>query len=262
MLSKREALRKGAGGIAPNWPCWDTPKTPYLRARNPGRVRKEYPGAGPQKRRKSARRSLKRVRKESESQVLVSFSDSFETPGHFWGPVPGYSFRTLISVSSGVPGPKGPGDPAWGGADRKHGDPWASDKVRGRSWRTLTAIYQAASGVSLHGGASFKVAKAHSAAWKKGPENRKNEVKSRPPSVPAPEALYELCWTRRCSKRTRLGNKKCARIFFAMPFWKHAQGPEHPSKIPGTSQAAPLPGTLETQGRQTFERGKQPCHTP
>ena len=37
-----------------------------LRARNPRRVRKEYPGAGPQKCRKSAPRSLKRVRKESK----------------------------------------------------------------------------------------------------------------------------------------------------------------------------------------------------
>ena len=34
------------------------------------------------------------------------------------------------------------------------------------------------------GGASFKVENAHFAARKKGRENRKNEVKLRPPSVP------------------------------------------------------------------------------
>ena len=34
-----------------------------------------------------------------------------------------------------------------------------------------------ASGRSLHAGASFKVDTPHSAAWNKGPENRKNELK-------------------------------------------------------------------------------------
>ena len=38
-----------------------------------------------------------------------------------------------------------------------------------------------ASGGCLHGGASLKGEKAHFAAWKKGPENRKNDVKLRPP---------------------------------------------------------------------------------
>ena len=32
MLSKGETLRKGGGGIAPNWPCWDT-KNPIARNR-------------------------------------------------------------------------------------------------------------------------------------------------------------------------------------------------------------------------------------
>ena len=45
---------------------------------------------------------------------------------------------------------------------------------------------------SYHGGASFKVEKAHFAAQKKGPENRKNQIKLRPPSVPPPETLYEF----------------------------------------------------------------------
>ena len=51
-----------------------------------------------------------------------------------------------------------------------------------------------ASGGSLHGGGSFKVEKAPLAAWKKGPENCKsefNEMHCAPPSVPAPEALYD-----------------------------------------------------------------------
>ena len=38
-----------------------------------------------------------------------------------------------------------------------------------------------ASGGCLQGGASFKVEKAHLAARKKGPENRKSKVKLRPP---------------------------------------------------------------------------------
>ena len=53
----------------------------------------------------------KRVRKSD----FRLFSDSFD----FWGPVPGCALSGLFSDSSGVPGPKGPGDPVWGGADRK-----------------------------------------------------------------------------------------------------------------------------------------------
>ena len=34
MLSKGERLRKGGGGIAPNWPCWDA-KNPIARNRDP-----------------------------------------------------------------------------------------------------------------------------------------------------------------------------------------------------------------------------------
>ena len=74
-----------------------------LRARNPGRVRKESgkstPGQGPQKCPKSAPRSLERVR----NLTFGLFSDSFETPRRtLWallGPCPGVlfpdSFRTL-----------------------------------------------------------------------------------------------------------------------------------------------------------------------
>ena len=71
--------------------------------KSPKRVRKEYPAAGPQKCPKSAPRSLKRVRKESESQALDSFRTLSRLRGaffgHFWGPAPGYSFRTLLRGS-------------------------------------------------------------------------------------------------------------------------------------------------------------------
>ena len=63
------------------------------------------------------RKSPKRVRKD-----FRLFSDSFETPGRtLWallGPCPGVLFPDSFSNSSGVPGPKGPGDPVWGGVDR------------------------------------------------------------------------------------------------------------------------------------------------
>ena len=67
-----------------------------------------------------------------------------------------------------------------------------------------------ASGGCLHGGASLKGDKAHFDTWKKGPENRKNEVKLAPPSVPPPEALYhrvydfhEIVWWRTADKIDR-----------------------------------------------------------
>ena len=77
-----------------------------LRARNPRkspkRVWEEYPGAGSQKCRTIAPRSLKRVRKESESQVLDSFRTLLRLWRalfrHFWDPAPGYSFRTLFGL--------------------------------------------------------------------------------------------------------------------------------------------------------------------
>ena len=81
-----------------------------LRAReprkSPKRVPKEYPGTGPQKSRKSAPRSPKRVRKESKTRWLL---DSFRTLlglrgalfRDFWGPVPGYSFGTLFGLFRG-----------------------------------------------------------------------------------------------------------------------------------------------------------------
>ena len=88
-----------------------------LRARNPGRVRKEYPGAGPQKCQKSAPRSLKRVRKESKTWLSDSFQTLLRLRGalfrHFWGPAPGYSFRTLFGLFRGS-GPEGPGRPCVG----------------------------------------------------------------------------------------------------------------------------------------------------
>ena len=66
-----------------------------LRAWNPGRVRKEYPEAGPQK----CRIGAPAVSKEPESQVLDSVLTLLRLRRapfrHFWGPAPGYSFWTL-----------------------------------------------------------------------------------------------------------------------------------------------------------------------
>ena len=57
-----------------------------------------------------------------KGRVLDSFRTLLRLRGalfrHFWGPAPG-TLSGLFSDSSGVPGPKGPGDPVWGGADRK-----------------------------------------------------------------------------------------------------------------------------------------------
>ena len=58
-----------------------------------------------------------RVRKESKSQVLASFRTLLRLRGalfgHFWGPAPGYSFRTLFGLLRGS-GPEGPGRPCVG----------------------------------------------------------------------------------------------------------------------------------------------------
>ena len=65
---------------------------------NAGRVRKEYPRAGPQKSRKSAPRSPNRVRKESKTWLLDSFRTLLGLQGalfrDFWGP----ARRTLFGL--------------------------------------------------------------------------------------------------------------------------------------------------------------------
>ena len=75
------------------------------------------PWAGPQKSRKSALWSLKRVRNESESQVLDSFRTLLRLRGAlFWdsgGPASGNL--------SGLFWPEEAGDAVWGGADCKRG---------------------------------------------------------------------------------------------------------------------------------------------
>ena len=55
----------------------------------------------------------------------------------------------------------------------------------------LCAILKRCFRGSLHGGASCKVEMTHFAARKKDLENRK-ESKVAPPSVPPPEALYDI----------------------------------------------------------------------
>ena len=94
-----------------------------LRARNPGRVRKESgkstPGQGP----KSAQRVRPGVSKESEKSLKSDFRTLFglfrDSGAHSlgtFGALPRGTLSGLFSDSSGVPGPKGPGDPVWGGA--------------------------------------------------------------------------------------------------------------------------------------------------
>ena len=55
---------------------------------------------------------------ESQNQVLDSFRTLLRLHGalfrDFWGPAPGYSFRTAFGIFLRF-GPAGPGDPVWGG---------------------------------------------------------------------------------------------------------------------------------------------------
>ena len=94
------------------------PKRPWKSRK---RVRKEHPGAGPQKCRKSAPRSLKRVRKESETQNFQTLFGLFwDSGGHCFGTfvaLPRGTLSGLFSDSGVSSGPKGPADPVWGGAD-------------------------------------------------------------------------------------------------------------------------------------------------
>ena len=91
------------------------PGTPEESEKSPERVPRGRAPKVPKECAPESRKSPKRVR----NSHFRLFSDSFETPGRtLWallGPCPG----VLFPDSSGVPGPKGPGDPVWGGADRK-----------------------------------------------------------------------------------------------------------------------------------------------
>ena len=74
------------------------------------------------KSRKNAPRSLSRVRKVSESEVLDYFRTLLR-PGalfrDFWGPASGNSFWILFGLFRTLPGFRlGPGDPVWGRPDR------------------------------------------------------------------------------------------------------------------------------------------------
>ena len=95
------------------------PGTPEESEKSPERVQ------GP----KSAQGVRPGVSKESEKSLQPDFRTlfglfSFETPGRtLWAllvPCPRGTLSGLFSDSSGVLGPKGPGDPVWGGADRNH----------------------------------------------------------------------------------------------------------------------------------------------
>ena len=93
------------------------PGTPEESEKSPERVPRGRAPKVPKECAPESQKSPKRVRKSG----FRLFSDSFETPGRtlstLLGPCPGVLFPDSYSDSSGVPGPKGPGDPVWGGAD-------------------------------------------------------------------------------------------------------------------------------------------------
>ena len=60
----------------------------------------------------------------------------------------------------------------------------------------------------------YTLEKAHFAAWKRGPENRKNKVKLPPPSVPPPEALYEFL-----GSTVTFWNRRGMPTILGMNFW-------------------------------------------
>ena len=74
----------------------------------PEESEKSTPGQGP----KSAQRVRPGVSKEYSFRTLLRLRGAFF--GHFWGPAPGYSFRTLFGLFRGS-GPEGPGRPCVGG---------------------------------------------------------------------------------------------------------------------------------------------------
>ena len=90
------------------------PGTPEVSEKSPERAPRNR---RPQKSRKSAPQSLKESERslKSDFRTLLRLRDALFRD--FWGPVPGCSFQTLFGLFW-VPGPKGPADPVWGGADR------------------------------------------------------------------------------------------------------------------------------------------------
>ena len=59
--------------------------------------------------------------------------------------------------------------------------------------------------------------------------------------------------TRHSGREQKIRNEKCARTFFGTNLLKTPRGPGHPGKIRGTSEIS----LFETQGRQTFEGGRE-----
>ena len=96
-------------------------------------------------------------------------------------------------------------------------------------------------GVAFTGGASLKAEKAHFASWKKGPENRKHEVKLRPPLLAARKSHQSPRWPWAGSEPFRCRNR---RGFFSSPaakkslaasdFWRLPQEArnDHGRKLP------------------------------
>ena len=92
-----------------------------LGARSPEKVRKESGKSTLEQGPKSAKRVRPGVSKESKKSLKLDFRTLFglflRLQGalfrHFWGPAPGYSFRTLFGLFRSS-GPKGPGRPCVG----------------------------------------------------------------------------------------------------------------------------------------------------
>ena len=95
------------------------PRTPEESEKSPERVPRGRAPKVPKECAPESQKSPKRV----QNLTFGLFSDSFGTPGRtlsgLLGPCPGVLFRDSFRTLPGFSGPKGPGDPVWGGATCK-----------------------------------------------------------------------------------------------------------------------------------------------
>ena len=105
------------------------------------------------------------------------------------------------------------GTPPW---RRKN---WWKTQAKGHAFQneknSMTGVQSSGvSGGSLHGGASSKVEKAHLAAWKRGPENCRNEIHCAPLCAgPWSTLWYKCAWKQTVKHQTLMHiakpNKTC-----------------------------------------------------
>ena len=93
------------------------PGTPKESEKSPERVPRGRAPKVPKECALESQKSPKRVRKSGLASIRTLLRLWGALFGHFWGPAPAYSFRTLFGLFWGLPGPKGSGDPVWGRAD-------------------------------------------------------------------------------------------------------------------------------------------------